>query len=89
MKMLLMIISIALLTIAIIGLSHNGPAWTSYIGAALLFGLLTSILVGISHLPTSKEVAALLIAINAPKNQNEIPMEPADEDFNPRRSTRN
>lgn len=55
MKGLSVLLILALLVVATIGLSGEGPVWTKYVGAGTVFLLLMLILQQISNIPTASE----------------------------------
>ena len=92
MKALLTLAMTGLLVVATIGLSGEGPVWTRYVGAGMVFVLLMLILTGVSNIPSTTDLKKILMGgidpAAAPKPMTTVPGDD-DDDVSDRRSIRN
>jgi hypothetical protein len=90
MKALLTLAMAGLLVVSTIGLSGEGPVWTRYVGAGMIFVLLMLILTGVSNIPGTIELRKILTGAEQSATPKPSPVIQDDDDEPPsRRSARN
>jgi FtsH-binding integral membrane protein len=90
MKALLTLAMTGLLVVSTIGLSGEGPVWTKYVGAGMVFVLLMLILTGVSNIPSATDLKKMLMGVDPAASPKPMPVVPDDDDDLPsRRSARN
>lgn len=89
MKTLGVLLIMAVLVIATIGLSGDGPVWTRYVGAGTLFALLLLILTQLSNIPNTTELRKLFAVSEAKAPPPVIHDDEEEDSARARRTVRN
>lgn len=88
MKTLGVLLIMAVLVIATIGLSGDGPVWTRYVGAGTLFALLLLILTQLSNIPNTTELRKIF-AVSEAKAPPVVHDDEEEDSARARRTARN